>query len=187
MPRTQDVRGENVFDSRDAIARRDELAAERQALDDEITELEEGETDENGEPIVPPCAQVMGCLCAGHAQGNRASSPCDTDERTYTELTRAQAALEEWDSSDEAEELRDLKAFIEEAEGYGDFQHGETCIRDSYFEEYAQEFAEDICEGYRKQSQNWPFTCIDWEKAARELQYDYTSADLAGVTYWFRS
>jgi len=29
---------------------------------------------------IPICAQVMGCLCAGHARGNSASLPCDTRE-----------------------------------------------------------------------------------------------------------
>jgi hypothetical protein len=32
------------------------------------------------EPL-PLCAQAMGCLCAGHARGNKASEPCDTRER----------------------------------------------------------------------------------------------------------
>ena len=34
---------------------------------------------------------------------------------------------------------------------------------------------------------NWPFNCIDWEKAAEELQQDYMSIDFDGVTYWMRS
>jgi|SRR6185312_2557275 len=29
---------------------------------------------------VPPCAASMGCLCAGHARGNDADAPCDTQE-----------------------------------------------------------------------------------------------------------
>ena len=32
------------------------------------------------EENAPLCAQTMGCLCAGHARGNPASAPCDTDE-----------------------------------------------------------------------------------------------------------
>lgn len=31
----------------------------------------------------------------------------------------------------------------------------------------------------------WPYNCIDWARAARELQMDYSSADLMGETYWF--
>jgi hypothetical protein len=63
--------------------------------------------------------------------------------------------------------------------------HGETLIRDSYFEEYAQELAEDL--GYLQKNVSWPYDCINWEQAARELQQDYTSADFDGVTYWLRS
>jgi hypothetical protein len=59
-----------------------------------------------------------------------------------------------------------------------------TLIRDSYFKDYAQEFAEDI--GAVKSDAEWPHTCIDWEHAARELQYDYTSIEIDDVTYWTR-
>ena len=31
---------------------------------------------------IPPCARAMGCLCAGHARGNPADEPCDTDEQS---------------------------------------------------------------------------------------------------------
>jgi hypothetical protein len=33
----------------------------------------------------------------------------------------------------------------------------------------------------------WPFTCIDWEQAASELQMDYSAVDFDGVIYWIRS
>lgn len=59
-----------------------------------------------------------------------------------------------------------------------------TLIRDSYFKDYAQELAEDV--GAVKVNATWPYTCIDWNQAARELQMDYTCADFNGVTYWFR-
>ncbi len=32
----------------------------------------------------------------------------------------------------------------------------------------------------------WPYTCIDWDEAARQLQMDYASVDYDGVTYWIR-
>ena len=34
-----------------------------------------------------------------------------------------------------------------------------------------------------KDSQSWPFNCIDWDYAAKELMYDYNSAN----GYYFRS
>lgn len=92
--------------------------------------------------------------------------------------------LEERDE-DETAELTALKALADEASGYAaDWRHGEALIRDSYFEEYAQQLADDI--GAIPRDASWPMTCIDWEQAARELQQDYTSVDFDGVTYWIR-
>jgi hypothetical protein len=87
-------------------------------------------------------------------------------------------------------ELTALESFLEECKGNGGDEQWEgdwypvTCIRDSYFENYAQELAEDI--GSIKSDAQWPYTCIDWEKAARELQMDYTSVEFDGITYWVR-
>lgn len=90
-----------------------------------------------------------------------------------------------FDDPDEAEEHRVLKGIIEEAEGYsGDFHFGVTFIRDDFFEEYAQEYAEDI--GAIPEDIGWPANRIDWEAAANDLQMDYTSVEIQGDTYWFR-
>lgn len=86
---------------------------------------------------------------------------------------------------DDAEELKVLRALAEEGSDYSpDWAHGEALIRDTYFRAYAQEFAEDC--GFEF-SNDWPQSCIDWDKAARELQMDYTSVDYGGVDYWIRS
>jgi antirestriction protein len=58
-------------------------------------------------------------------------------------------------------------------------------IRDSYFEDYAQELADDL--GLLQKGSTWPYTCIDWEQAARELQMDYSMVTFDGVDYWVRS
>ncbi len=87
--------------------------------------------------------------------------------------------------SDTIEEYKMLTEVADEASGYSpDWQYGSTLIRDSYFEDYAQETAEDC--GMIQDNASWPYTCIDWEKAARELQMDYTSVEFDGVTYWVR-
>lgn len=88
------------------------------------------------------------------------------------------------DHPDDAEELRVLLALAEKGEGAPDWPHGETLIRDSYFEEYARQLAEDI--GALEKADAWPYYCIDWERAARELQQDYFEVDFDGVTYWVR-
>ncbi len=96
-------------------------------------------------------------------------------------------SLEEWNESDEGQELKVLTALAEEASGYSsDWEHGEALIRDSYFAEYAEQLAEDTGD-YNSREVRWPYTCIDWEQAARELQQDYTTVDFDGVDYWIRS
>lgn len=42
-------------------------------------------------------------------------------------------------------------------------------------EDFAWELAHEI--GVIKKSVSWPYTCIDWEYAARELMYDYCESD----------
>ena len=86
---------------------------------------------------------------------------------------------------DEVEELATLKALAEEGENSPDWPHGEALIRDTYFQEYAQELADDI--GMVTDGANWPNNCIDWKQAARELQMDYMSVEFDGVDYWIRA
>lgn len=69
-------------------------------------------------------------------------------------------------------------------EGVSDWEYGATMIHEDYFTEYAKDFAEDV--GYIKPEVSWPYTHIDWESAATELQMDYTSVDFLGDTYYVR-
>jgi hypothetical protein len=92
------------------------------------------------------------------------------------------------EDSDTADTLDDLLADLRgnggDHEWRGDW-YPVTLIRDSYFTEYAQSFAEDI--GLISDTATgWPYTCIDWDRAARELQMDYTSVEYDGITYWYR-
>ena len=83
------------------------------------------------------------------------------------------------------DELEPLVKLQEQADGYAaDWQHGEALIRDSYFQEYAKQLAEDTCEIGSNAS--WPLSCIDWEQAAEELQQDYTPVEFDGETYWIK-
>lgn len=105
-----------------------------------------------------------------------------------------EAKTHESDDEADVEEVAELQAELdallklqEQAEGYcADWRHGEQLIRDSYFETYAEELADDCGMVDRKLASRWPYTCIDWERAARDLQMDYTSVDFDGVTYWTR-
>ena len=89
----------------------------------------------------------------------------------------------EWLDDDERDELSALDALESEVSDYNtEWPRGVTLVRDSYFETYAQELADDI--GAIDRNTSWPMSCIDWEQAARELQQDYTSVDFDGTTYW---
>jgi hypothetical protein len=91
---------------------------------------------------------------------------------------------------EDVEQRRQLGRLLDELRGNGGGHqwHGvwypSTLVRDSYFTEYAQELAEEI--GAISSDGAWPYSYIDWESAARELQMDYTSVEYDGVTYWYR-
>jgi hypothetical protein len=105
-------------------------------------------------------------------------------EARIAELEASAEGDTDYNDDDEAE-LTALIALREEAGGYAsDWKYGATLVRDSYFEDYAQQLAEDI--GAIDPNANWPMSCIDWKQAARELQMDYTAVDFDGVTYWIR-
>ena len=147
---------DDVIDSRDVIQRIAELESEISAVGDE----------EN--PIADETATCGEC----GKSWNNATNPTPA-ARCPFEYVHAEIA-----------ELKTLQALASKAEGYSDWKYGATLIRDSYFEEYAQELAEDI--GATDKEQRWPLNHIDWNAAAEELQGDYTSVEFDGVTYWIR-
>jgi hypothetical protein len=110
-----------------------------------------------------------------------------------------------FDSRDVREAIQDIKERLDEGEGDGalefilktlneldtagedsadDWEWGVVVVRDSYFQEYARELADDI--GAIPDNIGWPLSCIDWNQAARELQMDYTPIEVLGVTFWTR-
>lgn len=163
---------DDVIDSRDVIARIEELEGERQDCADRIDEAQE--------------------------EYDNAETTADRDgvdfvdrERLRSEIDSARAMLAEWDR-DNTEELKGLEDLAEEAEGCAeDWFYGAQLIRDSHFKDYAQELAEDTCPFSRgsdeaKLLESWPYRCIDWRQAAEELKQDYSSVEFDGVTYWVR-
>lgn len=171
MTRTQDTRGNKIIDSREVIERFNELDSDR---------------DTNLETVAEHKARIAEL----EALEEHTLEQADELVRLQVAIWTAQDGTEYAESSDWDEEIetewRETKAFIDEAEGYGDFRHGETLIRDDEFENYARELASDL--GYTDQkADHWPFTCIDWEQAATELQQDYSSVEFGGYTYWMRS
>ena len=105
------------------------------------------------------------------------------DQPAASDLNRIKAWSAE--NEDEAAELKALTELASEAEGYAaDWNHGETLIRESYFQQYAQDLAEDI--GAISRDMPWPACHIDWDAAADALKMDYTAVDFDGVTYYVR-
>lgn len=99
-------------------------------------------------------------------------------------VEEAKENLANWNTEFEDEMIM-LKEFCEEAEGYSeDWKYGATLINDRYFETYAEELADDI--GAIDRNAGWPLNCLDWQKAARELQRDYSCVTLDGNDFWVR-
>ena len=158
---------DNVIDSRDIIDRIEYLESEREPLTDAVDQAQEALNDLDGNDF------------------DEVSTFEEAEQEAKDALKAAYANVKDWDESDEGQELAKLKAFAEEAEGYAeDWRYGATLIHEDYFEDYARDLA---AEGdYDMKNEQWPYTCIDWAKAAEELQQDYTSVDFDGETYWVR-
>lgn len=159
MSRNTPTNTDDIIDSRDIIARIDELQSERDALENDCDELKAALNAIDGE-----------------------------DSREYREAEEAYdtayITLTEWDNSDEAEELRALTALADEGSNSSDdWTYGATLIRDGYFADYAEELCKDIGD----LPQNIPdYIVIDWEATAENLKQDYTEVDFDGETYWVR-
>lgn len=89
------------------------------------------------------------------------------------------------DSFNGLDELVTLRNFAEQIEDASDYRHGLLLIRETAFEDYARELAEDL--GLVADDSKWPSCHIDWEAAAEALQIDYSEAEFDGVTYYYRS
>lgn len=85
-------------------------------------------------------------------------------------------------SPDDVEELAALRKFRDQAMSYSnEWRHGVSLIADRYFKQYAMDYAEETA---GVSSSAWPFTCIDWDRAATDLRTDWTAVDFDGETFW---
>lgn len=94
-------------------------------------------------------------------------------------------------SDEDSAEYAMLKDFLEEMQGCGGDEQWQgnwypvTFIRDSYFTDYARDLADDL-HGAAMRDAQWPFDCIDWDEAARQLKHDYSECEIDGTTYLYR-
>lgn len=160
---TEITNSEDIIDSRNVIDRISYLEDERAALADEV---------DNAKQTYEDAIDPTSCL------GKEEKKEAKDNWKTAIEK------LTEYDESDEGRELKALKALQDDCEGYSDWKHGATLIRDLYFEQHAKELAEDLGD---MKDDRWPYTHIDWERAADELKQDYSAVDFDGVEYWIRS
>ena len=107
---------QDVIDSRDIIARIDELETVEGMLQDDIIEAQEA---------------------LESSEGARA------EMQAGKELEEARGTLVDFNEENE-EELSSLKAITEECENYSDWNHGETLINEMYFTEYCMDMLVDI-------------------------------------------
>ncbi len=146
---------DDILDSRDLYMRQDELETLESDRDDATAEYEE------------------------------ALENFENDEGTQEAVT---LALENLKSAQDAftdierEELDILRAAEKEIDGY---MHGVTLIHDSYFKNYARDYARDVT-GYTTDDNAWPLNCIDWDAAAEQLQSDFTEIMINGETYYYQ-
>jgi hypothetical protein len=90
------------------------------------------------------------------------------------------------------EDDREFLAMFEELEqqlwtDIEEIAHGydPVLILDTYFAEYAQDFAESI--GAINRDVGWPLSHIDWDSAADSLKMDYTQFKIGNYTYYGRA
>jgi hypothetical protein len=159
----------DVLDSRDIIEELEALESEQGALIDEYNEAKE---EADGEP--------------SERLDNAINALSSFWDYPPEDIESAVVALEiSTDCFNGLEELWALRQLAEQCEDCGDWLHGATLIRDTYFKEYAQELADDI--GAIDSNAGWPTCHIDWDAAAESLRQDYTEVEFDGVTYLIRS
>lgn len=112
------------------------------------------------------------------------------DERD--EYNEKMGSPDAWDGvpDGEPEELAMLEGILSELAGYGGDEEFDgdwypvELVAESYFQEYAQDLAEDC--GMVDTNARWSMHCINWEQAANELLDDYSGIVIRGFTYWYR-
>ncbi len=97
------------------------------------------------------------------------------------DLRTAKEELWDWEN-DNLERYEDLRTVLDELNKSPEFQYGITLIDEDDFEEYTQEYAEDI--GAVGESSHW--IVINWDATAENLRSDFGEVEFEGTTYLYR-
>lgn len=167
----------NYIDTRDLYKRKCELESLRDALKDAKQELETAQTALDEHANKQPPLGEHGAYQEWEEEGREL-------EAAVSDADEAAASAEADFGTDEEAELAELEALESDMDARA-FRDGETMIPERDFEDYARELASDCCD--MKHADKWPYTCIDWEQAAKELAMDYSTVTYRGTDYYVRS
>ena len=178
---------EDIIDSRDVIARIEELESDiegwNEDIEEELEEISNKETEieelESEIEILNERIEDVAEMLEERTNNIEALRSDIVDIEDNIKTVRA-------DIEEAEEELAPLKSLADEAEGYApDWNYGATLIRDDYFEQYAKQLVQDIGD-LPVEIPSYIENNIDWEGVASDIQADYTSVDFDGEEYWIR-
>ena len=166
---------EDIIDSRDVIARIEELESDIEGWNEDIEEELESEIETLNEGDLEDVADML-------------EERTNNIEALRSDIVDIEDNIKtvRYDIEEAEEELAPLKSLADEAEGYApDWNYGATLIRDDYFEQYAKQLVQDIGD-LPAEIPSYIENNIDWEGVASDIQVDYTSVDFDGEEYWIR-
>lgn len=175
---------DDIIDSREVTDRIEELESDREPLTDAVTEAQEAVGFAQDDLTKAESARV-GYKDADDLEvlQEAVDDAREALEEAQKTLAEAEKELEEWDSDDDGQELKSLKALEDDCTS-SEWSSGLTLIHEDHFEDYAQELARDI--GAINDQMSWPCNCIDWGQAAKELQSDYSVTQFGDQSYYYR-
>jgi len=173
---------DDIIESRNVIARIEELEADIEVWEEDIIEHQNEIDDKENEIVDLESEQEL-----------RDTSRSDVDIAIENEIGAIHFCIDSIagliqtirnDIQEAAEELSALTQLAEQCEQYtSEWAHGAVLISEDHFTDYAKEVANDTC---APNLSEWPCNHIDWEAAADALIVDYTNVDFEGWGFWVR-
>ncbi len=160
---------EEIINSKDIIARHEELTSESENLQFNIDDL------------LDEIREIKG--------GNISTHDLYRLEKLNELLETAKEELINFDS-EHKEELINLEEAIEGGENSPDWIRGESLISEDYFEDYIRDKINETYEMPAEfESGKWPWChmMMDWESAAEDAKGDYNEIEISGNTFYIRS